>query len=80
MGDIRVIDLLVHDMMHTQYAPEGECCVCVVAHTKRSITITYTLQGCLHNVCSSLLLFLHDCSIHTVFVLVFGLRLGFGMY
>jgi len=48
MGDIRVIDLFVHDTMYTQHLPSGAscpqalCCVCVVSRTKRSIAITYS--------------------------------------
>ena len=42
-----VIVRLVCDMVQTQHesrkheVPEGECCVCTISHTKRTITITY---------------------------------------
>ena len=46
-GDITGIVLLMCDMMHMQHearkreAPEGECCICIISHTKRTMSITY---------------------------------------
>ena len=44
-----VIVRFVCDMVQTQHesrgreAPEGECCVCTISHTKRTITIIFSV-------------------------------------